>query len=190
MFENLSSIEIITLIIALIGLILSIINGVRSIFHEKRYKYQLRIKLKKKLLTEWFEVAKNFVKRVEFTKTESTNTHKYYYYEIKKENSNEYIDLENKQGFINRYEYAMTNFSKFCQYPEETARSSDIKKLLDVNKNINIDHISYPLHLDPGKEEKIKEEFLEDVKNHGQMNGIKIKEFRWWKTKKFFGKLY
>ena len=189
MCENLSPIEIITLLIAIIGLILSILNAVRSIFHERRYKTQLKINLKRKLLMEWFEIAKDFVKRVEFTNIESTNTHKYYYYEIKKENSNEYMDLENKEGFINRYEYIMTNFTKFCQYPEETASLSDIPKLLNVNKNINVEYISYPISLDPGNEDKIKEEFLEDVKNHGQMNGIRIKEFRWWKIKKILGKL-
>lgn len=190
MCENLSSIEIITLIIAVIGLILSILNAVRSIFHERRYKYQLKINLKSNLLKEWFDIAKDFVNRVKFTNIESTNTHKNYYYEIRKENSDEYMDLENKKGFINRYEYNLTNFTKFCQYPEETARLFDIQKLLNVNKNINVDYISYPKSLDPGNTDKIKEEFLEDVRNHGQMNGIRIKEFRWWKIKKFFGKLY
>lgn len=187
---DLSLVEIITLLIAIIGLILGIINLVKSVLHEKRYKYQLKIKLKKDLLTKWFEIAKDFVQRVEFSKIESTNTHKFYYYEIKKENNNEYLDLENKKGFINRYEYALTNFSKFCQYPEETARTSDIPKLLNVNKNIDIERISYPIDLDPGNEENLKEEFLEDVKNHGHLNGIRIKEFRWWKIKKILGNLY
>ena len=190
MSQDLSTIEIITLIIALIGLILSILNAVRSIFHERRYKYQLKINLKMRSLKEWFDIAKDFVKRVDFTNIESTNTHKNYYYEIKKENNDEYLDLENKKGFIHRYEYAMTNFTKFCQYPEETAKLSDIPRLLDVNKNMDLDFISYPLPLDPGNEDKVKEEFLEDVRNHGQMNGLKIKDFRWWKIKKFLGKLY
>lgn len=190
MCKNLSPIEIIILIIAIISLILSILNAVRSIIHERRYKYQLKINLKKKLLKGWFDIAKDFVKRVEFTNIESTNTHKHYYYEIKKENSNEYLDLENKEGFINRYEYIMTNFTKFCQYPEETARLSDIPRLLNVNKNMNLYFISYPISIDPGNKDKVKEELLEDVKNHGQMNGLRIKEFRWWKIKKFFGKLY
>ncbi len=190
MCADLSLVEIIILLISIIGLILSIINLVKSALHEKRYKYQLKIKLKKDLLTKWFEIAKDFVKLVEFSRIESTNTHKYYYYEIKKENSNEYLDLENKKGFINRYEYAMTNFTKFCQYPDETAGPFDIPRLLNVNKNMDIEFISYPLSLDPGNEEKIKEEFLEDVKNHGQMNGIRIKGFRWWKMKKILGILY
>ena len=190
MGEGLSPIEIITLIIAILGLIISIINAVRSIFHERRYKYQLKINLKKKLLKKWFDIAKDFVKRVDFTNIESSNIHKNYYYEIKIENSVDYLDIENKKGFIHRYEYAMTNFTKFCQYPEETARLSDIPRLLNVNKNINLDFISYPLPLDPGNEDKVKKEFLEDVKNHGKMNGIRIKEFRWWKIKKFLGKLY
>ncbi len=190
MSESLSPIEIITLIIAIIGLILSILNAVRSIIHERIYKYQLKINLKKNLLKKWFEIAKDFVKRVEFTNSDSTNTHKNYYYEIKKENSNEYLDSENKQAFLSRYEYIMTNFTKFCQYPEETARLSDIPRLLDVNKNINLDFISYPKPQDPGNKDKVKEEFLNDVKVHGQLNGIRIKEFRWWNIRKFFGKLY
>lgn len=169
-------ITIITLTIAICGLILAIINLIRSILHERRVKtLVLKLPTKKRLFKELYNIAEDLFERIVLFEGESTKYFVKYPFRIKKRSSSEYVDSIEQEATVRRYIDARFALNEICGYKKVTTEGAfESWKYKTRWKTMSLVDFTFPKDQTPENAEEIKNNYLSDLKRFAKENGVKL----------------
>lgn len=170
----------ISFIIGLAGFILAIINLVRSIIQSKRTKVLvLKLPMKKRIFQKWYDLAGEFIERIEFTEVKKNEGYTIYYYSIKEKNGSNFVESRMQKTLFKRLEETQDEFFTVCGYQKkESTDYGEYKEAPNITSTIGNKDFTFPNDQLPESINAIKNNFLKDIKIVGKENGIRSKKIK------------
>ena len=168
----------ISLVLSIIGIILSISSLILYIIREKRNRiHGEKIRIKRKLFNDWYQQTKDFADRLEFTETVRQEGFTTYGYKLKKKDGEGYEETSYVRILIERM--MRSNKAIFLMIGYGTGeRVEDVTesyRLHSIKKMVGENGITVPNDMLPSDPEKLREELIKNIVREAKDNGVRQK---------------
>ena len=167
--------EYISLVIAVIGILLAIINLILYYLREYRYRiHNEKIRMKKRLFREWYQDVKDLTDRMEFTDIVNKGDYTVYAYKVRKKDGSGFESNSRIKILIERIGKKTSDTLSLCGYKTERKWMNLAENLrsLPLNKSFNDGSFTVPNDMLPNNQEELRIELLNNVIINARENGV------------------